>query len=85
MPVPGSFYYYCFLLKLKIRIGDNSLTSIILDSFCYPVFVVVVLKFFHMKLRVALSIYVKNYVGILIGNFIESEDCFLVRWIFLLC
>ena len=61
MPIPCSFYYYRCEVELKIRDGDISGSSFIVqDCFSDPG-----LLFFHMKLSIVLSRFVMNCVGIL--------------------
>ena len=61
------FYYYCFVVQLKIREGNISRSYFIVqDCFSY-LEVFCFCFFFHVKLRLILSRSVKNCVGILMG------------------
>ena len=62
--IPCNFYHNCSVEQLEVRDGDSPRSSFVENSFHYSRFFFL----FHMKLRIALSIYVKNWVGILMGN-----------------
>jgi hypothetical protein len=64
VPIPCSFYHYCFVVQLEVRVGDSSRGAYIVEKcFGYPRFFV----FPHEVLRIALSRSVKYCVGILMG------------------
>jgi hypothetical protein len=55
-----SFYYYCSVVHLQIRDGDNSKSYVIVqDCFSYPVFFFIFP--YEVKLSIVLSRTVKNY------------------------
>jgi len=61
--IPYSFYDYCSVILLEVRDSDSPSSSFIVeDSFYYPGFFVI-----QMNLQIALSIAVKNCIGILMG------------------
>jgi hypothetical protein len=63
VPIPSSFYHYCSVVQFDVTDGDFPGSSFIVKNcFCYPGFL-----FYHVKLRIALSMSVKNCVGILMG------------------
>ena len=66
IPIPSSFYYYCSVVQLKIRNGNNSRNSIIVQDYLNcPV--LLLLLFLYMKLRIVLFRSVKNCTRILMG------------------
>ena len=74
--IPCRFYYYCSVVELEVRDSDNSRTSfIVYDCFSSPVFVVL-FCFFHIKLRIVLSMSVQNCVGILMGIALNLKIAF---------
>ena len=60
----SSFYHYCSVIQFKVRDGNYPRSSFIFEnSFWYPG----VFLLFQMNLRIALSISIKNWIGILMG------------------
>ena len=61
--VPRSVYHYCSVVKLEVRDGDSpSCSFIVKNCFGYSGFLP-----FQMNLKIALSMSLKNCVGILMG------------------
>jgi hypothetical protein len=76
MPIPCSFYHLFSVVELEDRDGDcPSCSFIVKNCFGYSVFCFVLFCFvlivcflpFQMNLRIALSMSLKNGVGILMG------------------
>jgi hypothetical protein len=60
MPTPCGFHCYYSVVQLGIKDGDAYGSSFVVqDHFSYAGFL-----FFHMRLRIALSRFVKNCAGI---------------------
>jgi hypothetical protein len=63
VPVPRNIYHNCSVVQLKVRRGDSTRSSLIVEnSFHYPGFLL-----FQTNLRIVLSISMKKLVGILMG------------------
>jgi hypothetical protein len=63
MPVPSELCWYCSVVQIEIRDGVSYRILLFYRIvFSYPAFL-----FFYMKLRIAQSRSVKNYVEILMG------------------
>ena len=60
VPIPRSFYHYCSVVKHEVRDGD-------FPSHSFIVLIILDLLLFQMNLRIAPSMSLKNWVGILIG------------------
>ena len=59
--IPIIFYYYCSVVELEVRDGATSRSSYIVQYYLScPIFL-----YSHMNLRILLSRFVKNCVGIL--------------------
>jgi hypothetical protein len=61
--VPYGFCHYCSVVQFEVRDGNSSRSSFIVENF----FSSLGFTFFHMKLRISVSMSVKNHVGILMG------------------
>jgi hypothetical protein len=61
--IPCSFYHYCYVVKLEVRDADSSRGSFIVKNY----FSVLDFLPFQMKLRIVLSMSLKNCIGILMG------------------
>ena len=73
VPVPYSFYDYCFAMLLEIRDGDSLRTSFIVAyTFCYLGFFVIPNEFANCSFYLY-----KELSRNLDGNCIESLNCFL--------
>ena len=71
------FYYYSSAIQFEVEESTTSRSSFIIqDCFSLPQFL-----FFHMELRIVLSRFVKNCVGILMGIALICE-LRLVGWVF---
>jgi hypothetical protein len=64
VPIPWGLYHYYFLVQFEDRDGDSLRIYIFFVTFFFFFFGYLGFLFFHMKLRIALSMSVKNYVGI---------------------
>lgn len=75
----AAFITICFVVQLEVRNGDSPRRSFLVENcFGYSVF------FFHMKLRIALSMSVKNCVvlgtSFRWGQGLEKGGCKSGRW-----
>ena len=61
VPIPFNFYHYFSVAHLEVRKGDYLRSSLIVFK------IMIFFIFFHMKLRIGLSMPLKSRVGILMG------------------